>query len=214
MPSNYLYPTAETVSVNGSSPIGNCSDVTSCLGANFRNLSRCEVPTSSVLFDGNTPTLTGLDGDMWASQLLTLQLHNPNRRGIIFAFRGTPNYIGVELVMFNCPEWGIAVEVIELQGATSILGTASPRGSFRPTITSCDSLMRVCISSLATHQEKVIILHFTPATGSNRTYLAEVRFYGDSSACSSDTIITPPLYMYQIPLHLHHQIPLHFHQLF
>ncbi len=29
-------------------------------------------PRSSVLFDDVTPTLTGLDGDMWATQLLTL----------------------------------------------------------------------------------------------------------------------------------------------
>ena len=195
VPSNYLYPTAETVSVNGSLPNGSCSNVTSDIGAKFKNQSRCEVPTSSVLFDGNIPTLTGLDGNMWASQLLTLQLHNPwpDRRDIIFDFRGVPNHTGVELVMFNCPEWGIAVEVIELQGAASLVGTRSPRGSFRPTNTSCDSLIRVCISSLATNnQEKVIILHFTPATGSNRTYLAEVRFYGDSAACSPDAIITAP----------------------
>ena len=168
------------------------SDVTSNIGARFKDLSRCDVPTSSVLFDGNIPTLTGLGGDMWASQLLVLQLHNPNRRDIIFDFRGTPNYVGVELVMFNCPEWGIAVEVIELQGATSILGTASPRGSFRPTITSCDSLMRVCIISSLVTTETVTILQFTPATGSNRTYLAEVRFYGDSSACQPHTITTTP----------------------
>ena len=192
VPSNYLYPTAETVSVNGSSPIGNCLNVTLNIGTRFRDLSRCEVPTSSVLFDGNTPTLTGLDGNMWASQLLTLQLHNSNRRDIIFDFRGAPNYTGVELVMFNCPEWGIGVEVIEVQGATSPVGTTrSSRGSFRPTITSCDSLMRVCIISPLVATETVTILRFTPATGSDRTYLAEVRFYGDSTDCSPDTI-TPP----------------------
>ena len=191
VPSNYLYPTAETVSVNGSSPIGNCSNVTLDIGASFRDRSRCEVPTSSVLFDGNIPTLTGLDGDMWASQLLALQLHNPNRRDILLVFRGTPNYTGVELVMFNCPEWGIALDNIELWGATSLGGTTrSPRGSFRPTITSCDSLMGVCTISSFVQSETVTILQFTPTTGSNRTYLAEVRFYGDSSP---DTIITAPL---------------------
>ena len=192
VPSNYLYPTAETVSVNGSLPNGNCS-IASDIGARFKNQSRCEDPTSSVLFDGNIPTLTGLDGNIWASQLLPLQLHNPwpDRRDIIFDFRSTPNYTGVELVMFNCPEWGIAVEVIEVQGATSLGGTTTLRGSFHPTNTSCDSLMRVCIISSVLNSEKVTILQFTPATGSNRTYLAEVRFYGDSAACSPDTI-TPP----------------------
>ena len=86
----YLYPTAETVSVNGSLPNGNCSNVTSDIGANFRDQSRCEAPTSSVLFDGRIPILTGLDGDMWASQLLTLQLHNPNRRDILLTSEAHP----------------------------------------------------------------------------------------------------------------------------
>ena len=66
-PSSYFFPTAETMSVNGSSAAGNCSSDT----VGF--LSRCDAPTSSVLFYGNIPALTGLDDDMWASQLLTLQ---------------------------------------------------------------------------------------------------------------------------------------------
>ena len=181
------------MSVNGSLPNGNCS-IASDIGARFKNQSRCEDPTSSVLFDGNIPTLTGLDGNIWASQLLPLQLHNPwpDRQDIIFDFRSTPNYTGVELVMFNCPEWGIAVEVIEVQGATSLGGATTLRGSFHPTNTSCDSLMRVCIISSVLNSEKVTILQFTPANGSNRTYLAEVRFYGDSSACQPGTITTTP----------------------
>ena len=83
-------------------------------------LSRCDAPTSSVLFDGNVPTLTGLDGDMWASQLLTLQLlpsTSESRREFIFDFtRTSPSFRveRVELVMFNCPEWGIAVQNIRL----------------------------------------------------------------------------------------------------
>ena len=78
-------------------------------------------------------------------------------------------------------------------GVTSLGGTTrSARGSFRPTVTSCDSLMRVCIiSSSLVADGTVTILRYTPATGSDRTYLAEVRFYGDSTDCSPDTI-TPP----------------------
>ena len=93
---SYFFPTAETVSVNGSSATGNCSSVTTF--SSVRNgLSRCDVPTSSALFDGNIPTLTGLDGDMWASQLLTLQ--TTNGREIISVFMGTPEVGRVELVM-------------------------------------------------------------------------------------------------------------------
>ena len=152
-------------------------------------------PAVIILFDGNIPTLTGLDGDMWASQLLALQVNN--RFDIISDFSGTSNYMGVdrvEFVMFNCPEWGIAVyEDIGIGRASSISGPRSATGKVRPTITSCDSLVRVCTSHLAI-TEPVIYLHFFPATGSNRTYIAEVEFYGDGSDCPPDNIITarPP----------------------
>ena len=151
----------------------------------------CEAPTSSVLFDS---TLTGLDGDMWASQLLTLQIHNPGGPFLVSDFNGTSNYVRVgrvELVMFNCREWGIAVGRIGIWRASSISGARVPAGSLFPTITSCDSLVRVCTSPLDI-TTPVIVLQFIPAPGSNRIYLAEVEFYGDNAACSPDTIITTP----------------------
>ena len=81
-------------------------------------------PTSSVLFDGNVSTLTGLDGDMWASQLLTINT-TANTAEITFDFTDTPDYTGVErveVVMFNCPEWGISVRAINLFSATYTIG--------------------------------------------------------------------------------------------
>ena len=155
--------------------------------------SRCETPTSSVLFDGNIPTLTGLDGDMWASQLLTLQTHNPSGIEIISDFTGRSGVERVELVMFNCPKWGIAVQAIRILRATSISSTRTLIGTIRPIITSCNSLVRVCISSLAITQHDVIYLQLFPAPGSNRTYLAEVGFYGNHATCRQDAIITTPL---------------------
>ena len=106
-------------------------------------INRCEDPTSSVLFDGNIPTLNGLNGSMWASELLTVQIRQPSGIEIISNFAGSSGVEIVELVMFNCPEWGIAVERIGIRRATS------PIGAIIPTITSCNSLVRVCISSLA-----------------------------------------------------------------
>ena len=154
--------------------------------------SRCEAPTSSVLFDGNIPTLTGLNGDMWASQLLTLQICNPSGIEIISDFTGRSGVERVELVMFNCPEWGIAVQAIGFGSATSTSSTRTPIVAISPTITSCNSLVRVCTSSLAITQHDVIYLQFIPATGSNRTYLAEVEFYRDNATCRQDAIITTP----------------------
>ena len=190
-PSRYLYPTAETVSVNGSSQFGRCSSISHYNA----HSSVCEAPNSSVLFDDNIPTLTKLDGHVWANQLLTLQLNNPSGIEIIFDFTGMSNYLEVkrvELVMFNCPEWGIALQNIKIWRAQSISGRRNLAGAFFSTIASCDSLVRVCTSSLHI-TTPVIHLQFIPATNSiNRTYLAEVGFYGDSSACQQDTIISAP----------------------
>ena len=192
IPSRYYYPTAETMSVNGSSQDGRCSSVLS----SSASYSMCEAPTSSVLFDGKIPTLNGLDGDMWASQLLVLQIHNPEGQFLVSDFNGTSNYEGVgrvELVMFNCPEWGIAVQDIQFLAVPHIMANSfSVDRTFSPTTTSCDSLVRVCVSIAFT--DLVIFLQFIPAPGSNRTYLAEVEFYGDSSACIPDTIVTTRRY--------------------
>ena len=144
--------------MNGSSKDGGCATFLPSSGQ-----SECLDPTSSVLFDGNIPTLTGLDGDMWASQLLPLQSHNGASQGIVSAFTNTPNYEGVErveLVMFNCPEWGIEVQNIRLLAGTSAPASRSVVGTFSPNITSCDSLVRVCthVKDLQTDREPLTII--------------------------------------------------------
>ena len=169
-------------SVNGSSATGNCSNYTN--GA-------CNDPASSVLFDGHIPTLTGLDGDMWASQLLTIQ-----ESGVIilFNFTDTPNYTGVEaveVVSFSCLEWGITAREINLAVNPSNLHVVatnfiSPDSSYR----SCEHLVRYCIQGETTH--RVLILRFNLISTNDWLHLAEVRFHTNSSACPHDTIITPP----------------------
>lgn len=65
------------------------------------------------MFDGHIPTLTGLDGDTWASQLLLLRTTPTEKVGITIDFRGTPEYDGLnrlDVVTFNCPEWGTGVQ--------------------------------------------------------------------------------------------------------
>jgi hypothetical protein len=185
-PPSYYFPTDETVSVNGSSAVGQCSDVTTGIGNG--TLSRCNTPTTSVLFDGNIPTLTGLDGNMWASQLLTIRAVNAHYTTIFF---NTDNrFLGrVELVMFNCPEQGVFLSTIRVLTASSPSATASVLGSFNPTITSCDSLVRVCFS-LNTNQ--AVLLQLFPFPGFNWVHLAEVTFIGISSKCPPDTTIAPP----------------------
>ncbi len=96
------------ISERGSFATGHCSDVS--------NSGRvCNTPRSSVLFDG-TPTLTGLDGDMWATQLLTL--NTSTSTSITLDFNGLDNYVGVgtiEVVMFSCSMRGIGINSISIR---------------------------------------------------------------------------------------------------
>ena len=172
------------MSVSGSSATGHCSNV-----SNTRVRSTCTDPTSSVLFDGVTPTLTGLDGDMWASQLLTLQ-NNTLGPTITFDFNGTQDYVGLsgrlEVVMFNCPERGISASTIRVPIFSSPSMNPTSFMVVNIDITSCDSLVRVCTPIMTVQPS--ISLQFPD---SDMVYLAEVTFYAASNAstCPPDTII-------------------------
>jgi hypothetical protein len=123
---------------------------------------------------------------MWASQLLTLQTTVPNRKDIISDFTSVPNYVRVErieLVMFNCPEKGISVQSLTILAAQSLLEMTSELNIFIVSnITSCDSLVRVCIPLNTT--QPVIYLRFNPPlSGSTWVHLAEVEFHESDSMC-------------------------------
>ncbi len=171
-PGRYIYHNGDPiVSVNGSSEDGNCSLIATRI---------CNEPTTSVLQDGIIPTLTGLDGDMWASQLLAISSTN-----ITFNFQATPGYVGVErveVVMFNCPEWGISVDSITLYGSTTTISILAS-----PIITSCDSLVRVCISRSVSFE--LLTLSFQLSSASTWVHLAEVSFYDASPTCPPDRIL-------------------------
>ena len=162
--------------MNGSSPTGSCSR-----GTYYDTQTICQQPNSSVLFDGHVPTLTGLDGDMWASQLLTIRRVNISTN-VTFDFTGTPGYDRVErveVVMFNCPQWGIASTDIHLSGA---IARGQPLKTFQTITvgsnTSCDSLVRVLIS--ATVSLPVLTLQFVLHPNSDWVHLAEMTFYASN----------------------------------
>ena len=169
--------------MNGSSPSGGCATaVTSPQG-----VINCTQPRTSVLFDGDIPTLTGLDGDEWASQLLTLQpavAGNPTV-DVTFDFTATQAFTlvrRVEVVMFNCPQWGIAIQGIQFFHLNSI-GTSILSD---PKLTSCDSLVRMCVQYFT--DEPVLHLKFFLQQPGMWTHLAEVTFY-NSGTCPPDAII-------------------------
>ena len=65
VPSQYIFISEQNAAVNGSLAAENCSDIVSA-----GSTTACRQPASSVLFDGTILTLTGLSGNMWASQQL------------------------------------------------------------------------------------------------------------------------------------------------
>lgn len=164
LPGHYSYTLRDPGLLYEGSVFGYCAVHYSSDGHNVV----CYEPTTSVLFDGRTPTLTELDGYMWASELFV------NSLGSFRAdFTHIPGYIGVrrvEIVMFNCPERGIGAEQVSL-------GDIS-----RSPITSCGSLVRVCISCYPICRDLILELNFSQA------YLAEVEFYDNDPTCPQDTI--------------------------
>ena len=166
--------------MNGSSATGNCASISSSTS----RPALCTDPTSSVLFDGHIPTLTGLDGDMWASQLLTIQKTASNT-DIISYFTNFVAVVRVEIVMFNCPQWGAGVQTIQTyEQSTKVLAV-----NVDSTIISCDSLVRVCLpvrNTISTFGLRFLSLD------SDWVHLAEVTFWGNNSTCPPDIVITSP----------------------
>ena len=173
--------------VNGSSATGHCSSVSTTTDG-FTSV--CTDPTSSILFDGVIPTFTGLDGDMWASQLLTLHRTTSSTIEVAFFVTAIHNYLDkVEVTLFNCPEWRISVQSISLRDNDGrVIGSSGDLNS----ITSCDSLVRLCVPATAINP-LVVLVQFDLNTDSNWVHLAEVTFYDDSSTCPPNTTITTDL---------------------
>jgi len=158
--------------MDGSSATGHCHPVSETADG----LSTCGNPMSSVLFDGEIPTLTGLDGNMWASQLFTLQ---PAGGTINITFNSeifSPQR--VEVVLFNCPQRGISVQDISLHNQQG------PLGSTNSIVSSCDSLVTVCFIRVTTALISNFSVRFTIQDASSWVYLAELRFFSDGSTCT------------------------------
>ena len=183
-PSQYAVFASGVSTANGSSATGNCADVSSCTSETLT----CADPTSSVLFDDprGMPILTGLEGDMWASQLLTIQT-TASHIEMIFDFQDIMNFVRVErveVVMFNCLQWGIEVQTIQALDQGQVIATVNLD------ITSCESLVRVCLPASTT--VPVITLRFSLSPGSDWVHLAEVSFWGNGRICPPDDVIGTP----------------------
>ncbi len=132
---------------------------------------------------------------MWASQLLTISSTDSPTTDITFDFQATPGYVGVrrvEVVMFNCPEWGISVDSITLYQSTATTSIGTVLAAISPTITSCDSLVRVCISRETNPDQSILTLRFQFSSASTWVHLAEVSFYRAGPTCPPKILNPPP----------------------
>lgn len=166
--------------MNGSTPTGNCSSI-----INDSISISCGTPTTSVLFDSHIPTLSGLEGDMWASRLLTMQASDSSSTDITFNFTATQGYNGVRCIrvaMFNCKQWGVSIQTIRLKGETG--GTLDVE-NLSADLNLCDGLVRICISHTISFSSTVITLQFVLSPDSSWVHLAEVSFYASDTVCRS-----------------------------
>ena len=186
IPSYFRFTTP--VSVNGSNTTGRCSNL--MFSDAESPLRLCFDPTSSVLFDDVIPTLTGLDGNMWAAQLLTLRNTAPMAGQEIFnaqvdaVFLDSTALSRVEVVMFNCQSWGIGAPSI------TIITENFPAKPVNVGVDSCNSLVRTCVT-LDINDTDLVALSFLALSGSEFVHLAEVTFYSDADACPPDAMLSP-----------------------
>ena len=201
-PGRYYFPTLGITSANGSSLNGDCSDIT----LNLNGTTSCATPTSSVIMDGVIPTLEGLFGDTWASSFLVMQsVSDTNNRFpfeirfdfsevLEFSFSGLADSVAeqIELVMFNCPEFGSATARIEIHDFTNpsqnLFSTLIE--TVYPTVLSCDSLVRICIPIRT--RRAVTSIVFVPFPGSSFVHLAEVSFFNASVTTPCPAFTTIP----------------------
>lgn len=146
-----------------------------------------------LLTDQHIPTLANLNvSNTWASQLLTIPNNSPAVE-LRFDFTGmAPGGVQldfIELVVFNCLQWGIGASEITLYLGTREEPRIYTFESLRSDVdymSSCDRLVHVCVPALQITQPLVSLVF---GNASNWVHIAEVVFHdpGPSSECPITT---------------------------
>ncbi len=132
---------------------------------------------------------------MGKSHILTINTDSPTTY-ITFDFEATPGYNGVErveVVMFNCSEWGTSVDSITLYRSNTTTSVKKVLAIISPTVTSCDSLVKVCISRSVSSTLTALTLRFKLSSASTWLHLPEVSFYWAGPTCPPDSILNRTL---------------------
>ena len=180
--------------MNGSDRLGGCRPVAARVETFNDGATRilCTFPPQLVIFDKIWPRLTNLGGMEWARGFLTLRA--PSVAAMNFDLRGRiyDSISRIEVIMFNCPWWGIGAEAITLYipaSSHAIGGTNLVRVT--PTIASCNSLVRVCIPcTRCNNTERALGLEFYTGSLTSWIHLAEVMLKTDDGSCPPDIVIT------------------------
>ena len=179
-PTSFIIPTS-VVAVNGSSVAGNCSEISQLINRGSLSFA-CLNPTSSVLLDGVVPEFIDKEDDMWARDLFTLQSTSSNSLNIEFRFADNTGVGRIEVVLFQCPQCNIFVETISITDTDNTVF-----GITKLSLSSCDSLVKVCIEVDMKGVFPVLFVVFNSSSSfsSAQAYIAEVTFYSStSSVCS------------------------------
>ena len=128
---------------------------------------------------------------MWASQLLTIQKLASHHQDATIEFRFSPIRLHhaerIEVVAFNCPEWGSSFETVRVTDGSREVGVFNVTN-----ITSCYSLVRLCLPVATTSSR--VILGFSPPHDYHWIHIAEVTFfYRDGSSCTEGSLTPPPV---------------------
>lgn len=140
---------------------------------------------TSVLFDKVIPTLSNFSSNFWANQLLILKPFASSHAEISFEwFNGGVDLARIEIVLFNCPEWGVAAQRIQF----IIPGEPVEFSSITTAdITSCDSLVSLCLPLIPVIQFSQARLQFALFPSTQYVSIAEVRLFSDGDCPISTT---------------------------
>ena len=83
--------------------------------------------------------------------------------------------------MFNCPDWGITAQQIDVRTVSGVVDYVKPR------LFSCKDYLRVCIPSKTDKEEFSIVFMLPPGAG--WVHIAEISLWDDAKDCTREAIV-------------------------
>ena len=177
--------------MNGSSKLAGCSGHTSKVAflTNGDARATCRFPGAGVLFDEQVHTIQPMEEYYWARELATMRAPTVTSINLHLGDIGDSRINKVEIVMFNCPWWGIGVETIRIYYPVRLeVLDGETVTNINPTTASCESLVKFCVPCIKCGIGRQLIgIEFQTLDGSSWVHLAEVIIHFDSNTSSLAT---------------------------